>query len=133
MSTRVSSRASTTSSARRYRTKARTSEVDDMLFGDTTARKMVSEKQKAPLREEETMKFAAGTQLPKHSNVKILIIKTKLVKVNFLNGNQNIFMTNRRKPETVRVITKDLIRDVVVPSEEPQGTSIIRENLTNIF
>lgn len=103
MSTRVSSRASTTSSARRYRTKARTSEVDDMLFGDTTARKMVSEKQKAPLSEEETMKFAAGTQLPKHSNVK----------------------TNRRKPETVRVITKDLIRDVVVPSEEPQGTSII--------
>lgn len=103
MSSRVSSRASTTSSTRKYRTKAKTSEVDDMLFGNTTARQMVTEKQKAPLRAEETVKFAAGTHLPRHSNIK----------------------TNRRKPETVRVITKDLIRDVVVPSEEPQGTSII--------
>ena len=132
MSTRVSSRATTTSSTRRYRTKARTSEVDDMLFGDTTAGKMVSAKQKAPLREEETMKFAAGTQLPKHSDVKIWIIKNDHEKYIFSAEIKIFTMTNRRKPETVRVITKDLIRDVVVPSEEPQGTSIIGENLAFI-
>ncbi|XP_072284597.1 cilia- and flagella-associated protein 45 [Pyxicephalus adspersus] len=33
--------------------------------------------------------------------------------------------TGSRKPETIRIITSDLIRDLVVPSEDPSGLSII--------
>ncbi|XP_069460793.1 cilia- and flagella-associated protein 45 [Ambystoma mexicanum] len=32
---------------------------------------------------------------------------------------------SRYKPETIRLITNDLIRDLVVPSEDPSGTSLI--------
>uniref|UniRef100_A0A3P9AAU7 Cilia- and flagella-associated protein 45 n=1 Tax=Esox lucius TaxID=8010 RepID=A0A3P9AAU7_ESOLU len=32
---------------------------------------------------------------------------------------------NTQKPETVRIITKDLIRDLKIPSEDPSGLSII--------
>ncbi|XP_066465175.1 cilia- and flagella-associated protein 45 [Eleutherodactylus coqui] len=33
--------------------------------------------------------------------------------------------TRGRKPETIRIITSDLIRDLVVPSEDPSGLSLI--------
>lgn len=33
--------------------------------------------------------------------------------------------TKTRKPETIQVITKDLIRNVVVPSEDPSGLTIV--------
>lgn len=106
MASRTSSRNSKTSvgsGRNRYRTKASSSEVDDMLFGSTTAQKIIQEKRIKPLLPEETVRFTAGTALPKHAQTK----------------------TKKRKPETVRVITKDLIRDVVIPSEDSQNNSII--------
>jgi len=74
-----------------------------MLFGPSHAEKVKADKQKRPLSKEEIMHFNSGSglQIPKSS------IRPK-----------------QRKPETVRVVTKDLIRDIVVPSDEPIGNTI---------
>lgn len=96
MSSRGSSRSGASRvSVPKYRTKSNRSEVDEMLFGNTKAEKVRQEKSKKPLSENEVIHFSTGVPLPKSMGAK----------------------TKKNKPETVRVVTKDLIRDVVVPQE----------------
>lgn len=102
MSSRGSSRSGASRvSVPKYRTKARGSEVDDMLFGSSNAQKVREDRANKPLSTEEILHFTTGSPLPKSS-----------------------LRPKQRKPETVRVITKDLIRDIIVPSEEPIGNTI---------
>lgn len=106
MTSRTSSRGSRTSSkssVSRYRTKAHQSDVDEMLFGNTAAESSKQTRQTAPLTDAEVLHFTTGQKVPNSKN------KAK---------------PRNRKPETVRVITKDLIRDVVVPSDD-NGNQII--------
>ncbi|KAG8560233.1 hypothetical protein GDO81_014851 [Engystomops pustulosus] len=80
------------SKARKYRTKALSSEVDESLFG--------------------------VKQQPKNDTPIVQRGET---------GRRNAVSapTRGRKPETIRIITSDLIRDLVVPSEDPSGLSLI--------
>ncbi|MGH0159259.1 UNVERIFIED_CONTAM: hypothetical protein FKN15_006245 [Acipenser sinensis] len=92
----ISSVPSGSSHSRRYRTRAYTSQVDETLFA-TPKKLSGSENQGSK---------AQGGSAPRglsHS------------------------APNRRtqKPETVRIITKDLIRDLRIPSEDPSGLSVI--------
>ncbi|MGH0178966.1 UNVERIFIED_CONTAM: hypothetical protein FKN15_000417 [Acipenser sinensis] len=92
----ISSVPSGSSRSRRYRTRAYTSQVDETLFA-TPKKLSGSENQGSK---------AQGGSAPRglsHS------------------------APNRRtqKPETVRIITKDLIRDLRIPSEDPSGLSVI--------
>jgi hypothetical protein len=100
--TSVCSAGSKTSSKNRYRTTAKCSNVDESLFGNSRAEQTKRNKIGTPLSQEE-LHFSTGKSLAKSMNLK----------------------PKNRKPETVRVITKDLIRDVVVPSENYQNSIIL--------
>jgi len=102
--TSLASRGSSKSSTRnRYRTTAKSSNVDESLFGNSTAQQKKSDRINTPLTTEEVLHFSTGRGLP--------------------NGNK--LKPKSRKPETVRVITKDLIRDVVVPSDNNESSIIL--------
>lgn len=104
MTTSVASRGSSKSSTRnKYRTKAKTSTVDESLFGNSQSQQNKDARRNTPLTTEEVLHFSTGKGLPISNKVK----------------------PKSRKPETVRVITKDLIRDVVVPSENNQSSIIL--------
>merc|ERR1711976_182474 len=96
MASRTSSARSNGSSTRRYRTKANHSEIDDTLFGPSHSQQIKTNKQNRPLSQEEILHFNTGAPIPTSS------VKPKST-----------------KKDTVRVITKDLIRDIIVPSDEP--------------
>ena len=101
-SSRAGSRQSKASSVGRYRTKAKVSEIDDLLFGSSSSN---STRTCNPITHEETLHFTQE--------------KSKTLpppcKIN----------PKSRKPETLRVITKDLIRDVVVPADDPQSRKVL--------
>ncbi|XP_044128937.1 cilia- and flagella-associated protein 45-like [Bufo gargarizans] len=80
------------SKARKYRTRALSSEVDESLFG--------------------------VKQQPK--NDAPIVQKAESGRRNAVSAP-----TRGRKPETIRIITSDLIRDLIVPSEDPSGLSLI--------
>lgn len=111
MSSRASSRdgsqcskASSKSSVRRYRKIADNSEVDELLFGPSTpTRQHASNDRDAATRE--TLHFTAGGKAPLPHPHKI--------------------NPKSRQPETLRVITKDLIRDVVVPADDTQSRKAV--------
>ncbi|XP_073493723.1 cilia- and flagella-associated protein 45 isoform X2 [Phyllobates terribilis] len=83
------------SKARKYRTKALSSEIDESLFG---AKQQVRNEALVSKKGETGHRKAASAP------------------------------TRGRKPETIRIITSDLIRDLVVPSEDPSGLSLIMTN-----
>merc|ERR1711881_5050 len=94
-STKSQASAAASSSSSRYRTKAKTSEVDELLFGSNS--RSSTPKSPSPTEEKSstkkdngypTLHFTAGAHLPKGKNKVIAA-----------------------KPETIRGITKDLIRD----------------------
>ncbi|KAJ8368836.1 hypothetical protein SKAU_G00088640 [Synaphobranchus kaupii] len=88
------------SGANRYRTRARTSQVDELLFG--SPKKILPPEQPAYDPQESNSWGCSGPRgLPQSSAQK------------------------KPKPETVRIITKDLIRDLKIPSQDPSGLSII--------
>ena len=101
MASRTSSARSNASSSRKYRTKANRSEIDDTLFGPTHSEQVKNQKQARPLSKEEILHFQTGAPIPR-SNIK----------------------PKTTKRDTVRVITKDLIRDIIVPSENPVENTI---------
>lgn len=108
MSSRGSSRSgSTRVSVPKYRTKSNRSEVDECLFGNSQAEQVKQNRAKQPLTENEVVHFTTGAiKLPK-SNSK----------------------SKKKKPETVRVVTKDLIRDIVVPVEN-RNNQVTLDNAT---
>jgi len=116
MSSRASSRASKTSSkasVRRYRKIADQSEVDEMLFGSPTASR-TQKVAEAPEPPSERLHFTAGGKTPLPRPYKI--------------------NPNTRQPETLRVITKDLIRDVVVPTDDTQSRkAVIRQDTFDLL
>uniref|UniRef100_A0A5F8GJK4 Cilia- and flagella-associated protein 45 n=1 Tax=Monodelphis domestica TaxID=13616 RepID=A0A5F8GJK4_MONDO len=79
----------------RYRTKAMNSEVDESLFG--------------------VGKSPAGKHNRCESPIVILRDKQSIQK--------SLGWTH--KPETIQLITRDMIRDLVIPSEDPSGESLI--------
>ncbi|KAJ7995468.1 hypothetical protein DPEC_G00244870 [Dallia pectoralis] len=83
--------------SRRYRTRALNSFVDESLFG--------TPKQATPIR---NVKEAERCGRP-----------------GAWGQSQSAPSQKNHKPETVRIITKDLIRDLKIPSEDPSGLSII--------
>jgi len=101
---RASKASSSRSSVRRYRKIANTSEVDELLFGGSPnqARRNSSG---TPQATDETLNFTAGGRAP-------------LPKPRKINPST-------RQPETLRVITKDLIRDVVVPCDDTQSRKAV--------
>merc|ERR1712050_48759 len=102
MASRTSSaRSGASSISRKYRTKANHSEIDDTLFGPSSSQQIQSQKQNRPLSQEEILHFTTGAPIP----------------------TTNIKPKASRK-ETVRVITKDLIRDIIVPSAGPLDNTI---------
>lgn len=112
MSSRASSRvsqgskaSSKGSSVRRYRKVADNSEVDELLFGSATPDRAQRSSSSAPAPNQETLNFTAGGKAP----------LPKPHKVN----------PHTRQPETLRVITKDLIRDVVVPADDTQSRKAV--------
>ncbi|XP_039251391.1 cilia- and flagella-associated protein 45-like [Styela clava] len=85
--------------SKRYRTKSKQSSVDESLFGSPS-------KPKPHQTKEQTQLFETSP----HAR----------------NGLRNNGLRSRtRKPEIVQVITKDLIRNVVVPSSDPSGLTIV--------
>lgn len=85
--------------SKRYRTKSKQSSVDESLFGSPSKPKPHTTKEQTHLIE---------TSPPAR------------------NGYRNSGLRSKtRKPETVQVITKDLIRNVVVPSCDPSGLTIV--------
>ncbi|KAK6469171.1 cilia- and flagella-associated protein 45-like [Huso huso] len=92
----ISSVHSGSSRSRRYRTRAYTSQVDETLFA-TPKKLSGSENQGSK---------AQGRSAPRGLSHSAPNRKTQ-------------------KPETVRIITKDLIRDLRIPSEDPSGLSVI--------
>jgi len=104
-SSRASSRQSKASSVR-YRKKANQSEVDELLFGSSSQTSSRNTNRNNPTQEqEEFLHFTENSRktLPKPGKVN----------------------PKSRKPETLRVVTKDLIRDVVVPADDPQSRKAI--------
>ncbi|KAI1893445.1 hypothetical protein AGOR_G00123800 [Albula goreensis] len=85
----------------RYRTRALTSQVDELLFGSP---QKISPPELPGFEPPEcnTRGSSGPRVLPKSSNAH-----------------------RKPKPETVRIITKDLIRDLKIPSQDPSGLSII--------
>jgi len=104
-SSRSSSRQSKASSTvPRYRKKANHSQIDEMLFGSSPTSTRNSNRNCNPessMPQEEFLHFTENSKktLPKPGKVN----------------------PKSRKPETLRVVTKDLIRDVVVPADDPQS------------
>ncbi|CAI9535191.1 unnamed protein product, partial [Staurois parvus] len=88
-----SSHGSHRSKARKYRTKALSSEIDESLFGT----KPQPAKDDTPIVQTMENRRRKTVSAP----------------------------TRGRKHETIRIITSDLIRDLLVPSEDPSGLSII--------
>jgi len=101
-SSRASSRQSKASSRTRYRKKADSSHVDELLFGSTPQPSSFTQRH---TNEPEPLHFTENSRksLPKPGKVN----------------------PKSRKPETLRVVTKDLIRDVVVPADDPQSRKAI--------
>jgi len=101
-SSRASSRQSKASSRTRYRKKADSSQCDELLFGSTPQPSSFS---KRHMNEPEPLHFTENSRksLPKPGKIN----------------------PKSRKPETLRVVTKDLIRDVVVPADDPQSRKAI--------
>lgn len=90
---------SSTPSLGRYRTKAKTSQVDDLLFGSSNVSNLKKARQQQKASKEETLHFTAGNvHLPSQQKKSL----------------------PSKKTDTIRVITKDLIRDVVVPRDDDQ-------------
>ncbi|KAG5836821.1 hypothetical protein ANANG_G00232690 [Anguilla anguilla] len=86
--------------ANRYRTRAHTSQVDELLFG--SPKKVLPPEQPARDPQDGSLWGSSGPRgVPQSSAHK------------------------KPKPETVRIITKDLIRDLKIPSQDPSGLSII--------
>ncbi|XP_064158434.1 cilia- and flagella-associated protein 45 isoform X1 [Anguilla rostrata] len=84
----------------RYRTRAHTSQVDELLFG--SPKKVLPPEQPARDPQDGSLWGSPGPRgVPQSSAHK------------------------KPKPETVRIITKDLIRDLKIPSQDPSGLSII--------
>ncbi|XP_032116711.1 cilia- and flagella-associated protein 45 [Sapajus apella] len=80
----------------RYRTKAVSSEVDENLFGDI----------KSP---------AQG-----QSDSPIVLLRDKHTLRKSLTA-----VALDRKPETIQLITRDMVRELIVPTEDPSGESLI--------
>lgn len=99
-SSRASSRASKATSLPKYRKKADASQVDELLFGSSCASSLASRNTNRD-RFDETLHLTDD-------------LKKSLPKPGKVNPKS-------RKPETLRVITKDLIRDVVVPADDVQS------------
>ncbi|XP_061072947.1 cilia- and flagella-associated protein 45 isoform X2 [Conger conger] len=86
--------------ANRYRTRAVTSQVDELLFG--SPKKILPPDPPGCGPQERSSWGSSGPRgLPLSSAHK------------------------KPKPETIRIITKDLIRDLKIPSQDPSGLSII--------
>jgi len=102
-----SSRASSTISRtkNRYRSK-QNSNVDESLFGNTRAENNKNSRMNTPLSNTEVLHFSSNKPI---------------------SGSHDKSLRNSKKnaKETVRVITKDLIRDVVVPSENHSNSIIL--------
>ncbi|XP_066541257.1 cilia- and flagella-associated protein 45 [Hoplias malabaricus] len=94
-SARLSANSNSTARSRRYRTRAHTSQVDESLFGNP---------QQAAI---EHKNEAKGS----NSGSRTL--------------SRSAPPSRAQKTETVRIITKDLIRDLRIPSKDPSGLSII--------
>ena len=100
-----SSRASSTRSKNRYRSKNSNANVDESLFGNTRAETNKNSRMATPLSNTEVLHFSSNKPI---------------------SGSHDKTLKNSRKhKETVRVITKDLIRDVVVPSENHSNSIIL--------
>ncbi|XP_006168906.1 cilia- and flagella-associated protein 45 [Tupaia chinensis] len=82
----------------RYRTKAVSSEVDESLFGG--------------------IKPLAHGRSPSDSPIVLLQDRHTIRKT--LNA-----LAWDRKPETIQLITRDMVRELVVPTEDPSGESLI--------
>ncbi|XP_008839052.1 cilia- and flagella-associated protein 45 isoform X3 [Nannospalax galili] len=80
----------------RYRTKAMSSEVDESLFGGVK-----------PL--------AHG-----QSNSPIVLLRDKHAIRKTLNA-----LGVNRKPETIQLITRDMVRELIIPTDDPSGESLI--------
>merc|ERR1712127_496317 len=95
-------RQSKASSRTRYRKKADSSHVDELLFGSTPQPSSFTQRH---MNEPEPLHFTENSRksLPKPGKIN----------------------PKSRKPETLRVVTKDLIRDVVVPADDPQSRKAI--------
>lgn len=105
----ASSHGGSSSSSRRAKTRsyhkiAHTSQVDESLFGTPHKDTLIGDRKNASLDnniEEQARKRSANRKNKKNS------------------GNSH------GKKETVQVITKDLIRNLIVPEEDPSGESLI--------
>ncbi|XP_041098395.1 cilia- and flagella-associated protein 45 [Polyodon spathula] len=84
------------SRSRRYRTRAYTSQVDETLFA--TPKKLSASDNQGSKAQGGSASRGLSHSAPNRGT---------------------------RKPETVRIITKDLIRDLRIPSEDPSGLSVI--------
>ena len=103
----MTSIASRTSSKASKSKVCRNSTVDESLFGPSQAEKARQNRINTPLSTEEILHFSTGC--PK----------------GLKGGKGGNLKPKNRKPETVRVITKDLIRDVVVPSDSNHSSIIL--------
>ncbi|XP_073423073.1 cilia- and flagella-associated protein 45 [Dendrobates tinctorius] len=83
------------SKARKYRTKALSSEIDESLFGVKQ-----QARNEAPVAKKGETGRRKAASAPSRGH----------------------------KPETIRIITSDLIRDLIVPSDDPSGLSLIMTN-----
>ncbi|XP_062860946.1 cilia- and flagella-associated protein 45 [Trichomycterus rosablanca] len=88
--------ASSSSHSWRYRTRALTSQVDETLFGSV-------KKQTTSEGKDAAKKGTLNSRKPSHSAP----------------------ATKTQKPETIRIVTKDLIRDLRNPDKDPSDQSII--------
>lgn len=104
-SSRSSSRQSKVSTPK-YRKKADNSQVDELLFGSPTpSTSSRNNRRQNNDNQEEFLHFTENSRktLPKPGKIN----------------------PKSRKPETLRVVTKDLIRDVVVPADDPQSRKAV--------
>lgn len=102
-----SSAGSRRSNAHRYHTISRTANVDDTLFGDPNHIKQRNSKL------EDAQEIVIERQAAERSAGRVA---------------RNISSVNKKKKapkETVNVITKDLIRNLIVPKEDPSGGRVV--------
>jgi len=96
---------------RQYRTVSNNSQVDESLFGQSQSQQM----RHAMIKE----KFRETQEVPAYQD------GVSIERLAQERSNRRNKGSGKQQKELVTVITKDLIRNLIVPSEDPSGESII--------
>ncbi|XP_012936580.1 cilia- and flagella-associated protein 45 [Aplysia californica] len=96
---------------RQYRTVSHHSQIDESLFGQAQAQQM----RHAMIKE----KFRETQEIPSYGD------GVSIERLAHERNNRRQKSHGKQKKELVTVITKDLIRNLIVPSEDPSGESIV--------